>query len=72
MRDLSARTTLYQSRHGAVQSAIVAAMERDDMAEAPARMLAHIGNGEEALQTEQVEPSQAEKLRAPIIRPRPC
>lgn len=75
LRDLTARTTLaatlYQSQHDAGQScsdheAIVAAMERGDMAEARARMLAHIGNVEEALQTEQVEPSQAERLRATL------
>lgn len=75
LRDLTARTTLaatlYQSRHDAGQScadhaAIVAAMERGDMADARQRMLEHIGQVEEALQTEQAEPSQAERLRATL------
>ncbi|KQP13165.1 GntR family transcriptional regulator [Pseudorhodoferax sp. Leaf267] len=75
LRDLTARTTLaatlYQSRHDAGEScndheAIVAAMERGDMAEARQRMLRHIGNVEEGLQTEQAEPSRAERLRATL------
>lgn len=75
LRDLTARTTLaatlYQSRHDAGAScsehaAIVAAMERGDMADARARMLQHIGHVEEALQTEQVEVSQADRLRATL------
>ena len=75
LRDLTARTTLaatlYQSRHDAGQSctehaAIVAAMERGDMGEARQRMLAHIGNVEEALQTEQADVSQADRLRATL------
>ena len=75
LRDLTARTTLaatlYQSRHDASAScteheAIVAAMERGDMAEARQRMLQHIGHVEEGLQTEQSTPSQAEKLRATL------
>ena len=75
LRDLTARTTLaatlYRSRHDAGQScadhaAIVAAMERGDMVTARQRMLEHIGQVEEALQTEQAEPSQAERLRATL------
>lgn len=75
LRDLTARTTLaatlYQSRHDAGASctehaAIVAAMERGDMADARARMLQHIGHVEEALQTEQVEVSQVDRLRATL------
>ncbi|KQP05131.1 GntR family transcriptional regulator [Pseudorhodoferax sp. Leaf265] len=75
LRDLTARTTLaatlYQSSHDASQScaehaAIVAAMERGDMGEARQRMLAHIGNVEEALQTEQAGFSQADRLRATL------
>jgi DNA-binding GntR family transcriptional regulator len=75
LRDLTARTTLaatlYQSRHDAGQScadhaAIVAAMERGDMAEARHRMLEHIGNVEEALQTAPAELSQADRLRATL------
>ncbi|KQP39872.1 GntR family transcriptional regulator [Pseudorhodoferax sp. Leaf274] len=75
LRDLTARTTLaatlYQSSHEASQScaehaAIVAAMERGDMGEARQRMLEHIGNVEEALQTEQAELSQADRLRATL------
>ncbi|CAN7747390.1 GntR family transcriptional regulator [Pseudorhodoferax sp. LjRoot39] len=75
LRDLTARTTLaatlYQSSHEASQScaehaAIVAAMERGDMGEARQRMLEHIGNVEEALQTEPAELSQADRLRATL------
>jgi hypothetical protein len=39
-------------------------MERGDMADARERMLQHIGHVEEALQTEPVEVSQADRLRA--------
>lgn len=75
LRDLTARTTLaatlYQSQHDANEScsdheAIVTAMERGDMAEARQLMLRHIASVEEALQTEQAEPSQAERLRATL------
>jgi DNA-binding GntR family transcriptional regulator len=81
LRDLTARTTLaatlYQSRHDASQScadheAIVEALEAGDMATARTRMLAHIGNVEEALQTELPEPQALDKLRvtlAPLALP---
>jgi DNA-binding GntR family transcriptional regulator len=75
LRDLTARTTLaatlYQSRHDASAScsdheAIVSAMERGDMADARRRMLAHIGQVEEALQTNPTGPSQADRLSATL------
>ena len=71
LRDLTARTTLaatlYQSRHEAAEScaqhaAIVAALEQGDLALAERRMLAHIGDVEEALQST-ATPAPGERLR---------
>lgn len=71
LRDLTARTTLaatlYQSRHDASQSCaehaqIVAALEQGNLALAEQRMLAHIGNVEEALQSTAASPA-TERLR---------
>lgn len=71
LRDLTARTTLaatlYQSRHEASVScaqhaAIVAALEKGDLALAEQRMVAHIGDVEEALQPTAASPA-SEKLR---------
>lgn len=71
LRDLTARTTLaatlYQSRHDAGASCaqhagIVAALEKGDLALAEKRMLAHIGNVEEALQPA-APPPATERLR---------
>jgi DNA-binding GntR family transcriptional regulator len=71
LRDLTARTTLaatlYQSKHDAGAScaqhaAIVAALEKGDIALAEQRMLAHIGDVEEALQATAVPPA-SERLR---------
>lgn len=71
LRDLTARTTLaatlYQSRHDAGEScaqhaAIVAALEKGDTALAETRMLAHIGDVEEALQAKAAAPA-GERLR---------
>ncbi|HSV78845.1 MAG TPA: GntR family transcriptional regulator [Ramlibacter sp.] len=71
LRDLTARTTLaatlYQSRHDAVEScaqhaSIVAALEQGDLALAEQRMLAHIGDVEQALQPTAAPPA-SERLR---------
>ena len=71
LRDLTARTTLaatlYQSGHDAAESCaqhagIVAALEKGDLALAEQRMLAHIGNVEQALQ-QTAAPAAAERLR---------
>jgi DNA-binding GntR family transcriptional regulator len=72
LRDLTARTTLaaslYQSGHEAAESctqhaAIVAALEQGDLALAERRMLAHIGDVEEALQQPTAAPAASERLR---------
>jgi DNA-binding GntR family transcriptional regulator len=80
LRDLTARTTLaatlYQSQHDARQSCaehseIVAALEARDFALARKRMLAHIGNVEEALDPQ--APAQPDRLKAalsPIVLPK--
>lgn len=66
LRDLTARTTLaatlYQSSHDAGEScaqhaAIVAALEQGDMLLAEQRMVAHIGDVEEALQQTAAPPT---------------
>lgn len=71
LRDLTARTTLaatlYQSRHDASLScsqhaAIVAALEKGDLRLAEQRMVAHIGDVEEALQPVAASPA-TERLR---------
>ena len=71
LRDLTARTTLaatlYQSKHDAGESCaqhadIVAALENGDLALAEERMLAHIGNVEEALQATAAAPA-VDRLR---------
>lgn len=76
LRDLTARTTLvatlYQSTHDARQSCvehaqIVQAIESGDMEDAAQRMLAHIGNVEDALGQAVNTPGDArERLRASL------
>ncbi len=76
LRDLTARTTLvatlYQSTHDARQSCadhaqIVAAIERGQLEQAAALMLAHIGNVEDALGQSSLASADArERLRATL------